>query len=103
VQKYNIEEHSTMPTLILYGANYWWGPVREFWNDFFFKAIGNGLGSFIKTAKLTREKQLATYARNCINIDLSKPLQDYPQARGSLHKQNRDYDKITFKCQFCLE
>ena len=44
---------------------------QEFLNEEVFSRIGNTLGCYVKTTKITRQKRYMTFARICVYLDVS--------------------------------
>ena len=74
-----------------------------FWHHLVLEDIGNLLGKFIKSDSDLNEQGLFTYARICVEIDLSKGLPDRVQLIYEKHKwvQALDYENTAFRCRFC--
>lgn len=74
-----------------------------FWHHQVLEDIGNLLGKFIKSDSDLNEQGLFTYARICVEIDLSKGLPDRVQLLYEKHKwiQALDYENTAFRCRFC--
>lgn len=75
----------------------------EYWDEESLKAIGNGLGKFIKTTEETKLRRYTTYARICVYMKLGKVLTD---SVSLLHDdfewiQPIDYEHVPFKCRRC--
>ena len=66
--------------------------------------IGNLLESFIKSGSERNEQGLFTYARICVEIDLSKYLPDRLQLKHETFNwiQSLDCEITAFRCIFCL-
>ena len=73
------------------------------WHHLVLEEIGNLLGKFIKSDTDRNEQGLFTYARICVEIDLSKGLPDKFQLIYEKHKwiQALDYENTAFRCRFC--
>jgi hypothetical protein len=70
-----------------------------------FEAIGNKLGKYVKTSEATLKGRYTSYARICIEMDVSGAL---PEAislefRDEEWIQNIDYEQIPFRCRRCHE
>jgi len=70
-----------------------------------FKAIRNKLGKYVKTSEETLKGRYASYARICIEMDVSAAL---PEAislefRDEEWIQRIHYEKIQFRCRRCHE
>jgi len=74
-----------------------------FWHHMVLEDIGNLLGSFIKRDPDRNEQGLFTYARICVEIDLSKGLPDRIHLQYEKFKwlQLLDYENTAFRCRFC--
>ena len=74
---------------------------HEFWNEEVFSGIGNTLGSYIKTTKITQQKRYTTFARICIYLDV---LGAIPKSIALTYEdsewlQTLDYEFIPFRCR----
>jgi len=74
-----------------------------FWHHEVLEDIGNRLGKFIISDEERREQGLFTYARICVEIDLSKGLPDKIQLQHESYKriQALDYENTAFRCRTC--
>jgi len=74
-----------------------------YWHHLVLEDIGNLLGRFIKIDKDRQDKGLFTYARICVEIDLSKGLPDRLHLKHESHTwlQRLDYENTAFRCRFC--
>jgi len=74
-----------------------------FWHHEVLEDIGNRLGKFIISDEERREQGLFTYARICVEIDLSKGLPDKIQLQHESFKriQALDYENTAFRCRSC--
>jgi len=74
-----------------------------YWHHQVLEDIGNLLGSFIKSDKERQDKGLFTYARICVEIDLSKGLPDRMHLKHESHiwLQRLDYENTAFRCRYC--
>jgi len=74
-----------------------------YWHHEVLEDIGNLLGSFIKSDKERQDKGLFTYARICVEIDLSKGLPDRMHLKHESHiwLQRLDYENTAFRCRYC--
>lgn len=73
----------------------------EYWDEESLKAIGNGLGEFIKIAEETKLRWYTSYARICVYMKLGKALTDLVSL---LHDdfewiQPIDYEHVPFRCR----
>ena len=57
-----------------------------FWHHLVLEDIGNLLGTFVKCDSERKEQGLFTYARICVEIDLSKGLPDKIQLKYETFK-----------------
>jgi hypothetical protein len=70
-----------------------------------FEAIGNKLGKYVKTSEATLKGRYTSYARICIEMDVSGAL---PEAislefRDEEWIQSINYEQIPFRCRRCHE
>jgi len=74
-----------------------------FWHPEVLEDIGNRLGKYIISDEERREQGLFTYARICVEIDLSKGLPDKIQLQHESYKriQALDYENTAFRCRTC--
>jgi hypothetical protein len=77
----------------------------DYWFPSTFEAIGNKLGKYVKTSEATLKGRYTSYARICIEMDVSGAL---PEAislefRDEEWIQNIDYEQIPFRCRRCHE
>jgi len=74
-----------------------------YWQHTVLEDIGNLLGRFIKSDNERKEKGLFTYARICVEIDLSKGLPDrlYLKHESYTWLQSLDYENTAFRCRLC--
>jgi len=74
-----------------------------FWHHMVLEDIGNLLGKFIKRDPDRNDQGLFTYARICVEIDLSKGLPDRIHLQYEKFKwlQALDYENTAFRCRFC--
>jgi len=74
-----------------------------YWHHLVLEDIGNLLGRFIKSDKERQDKGLFTYARICVEIDLSKGLPDriHLKHESFIWLQRLDYENTAFRCRFC--
>lgn len=74
-----------------------------FWHKPMLEDIGNLLGKFIKNDTAQQDQGLYTYARICVEIDLSKGLPDRIQLKYEKYKwiQVLDYENTAFRCRYC--
>ena len=78
---------------------------QEFLNEEVFSSIGNTLGSYIKTMKITRKKRYTAFARICVYLDVSGaiPKSIALSYEDSEWLQTLDYEFIPFRCRKCHE
>ena len=67
------------------------------------EGIGNNIGKYIKTDLERIDERVYTFARICVEVDLSKGLLDnirliYKQKNWS---QALDYENTAFRCRLC--
>jgi hypothetical protein len=77
----------------------------DYWLSSTFEAIGNKLGKYVKTSEATLKGRYTSYARICIEMDVSGAL---PEAislefRDEEWIQSIDYEQIPFRCRRCHE
>jgi len=74
-----------------------------YWHHLVLEDIGNLLGRFIKSDKERQDKGLFTYARICVEIDLSKGLPDrmHLKHESYIWLQRLDYENTAFRCRYC--
>jgi hypothetical protein len=77
----------------------------DYWLPSTFEAIGNKLGKYVKTSEATLKGRYTSYARICIEMDVSGAL---PEAislefRDEEWIQSIDYEQIPFRCRRCHE
>jgi hypothetical protein len=77
----------------------------DYWLPSTFEEIGNKMGKYIKTAEATLKGRYKSYARICIEMDVSGAL---PEAISLQFKdeewiQNINYKQIPFRCRRCHE
>lgn len=75
----------------------------HFWNEQVLESIGNSLGRYIKTDMERLENRIFTFARICVEVDLSKGL---PENIMLIYKQQNwlqslDYENTAFRCRKC--
>ena len=73
-----------------------------FWHHLVLEDIGNLLGRFIKSDSDRKEPGVFTYARICVEIDLSKGIPNRLQLKHESFNWNQrlDYENIAFRCRF---
>jgi hypothetical protein len=77
----------------------------DYWLPSTFESIGNKLGKYVKKSEATLKGRYTSYARICIEMDVSGAL---PEAislefRDEEWIQRIDYDQILFRCRICHE
>lgn len=73
------------------------------WRTEAYRQIGNALGRFL-TGDYTRQRQgLYTYARVCVELDLSKGLPEHInlKIKDSVWTQYIEYENTAFRCRHC--
>ena len=77
----------------------------HFWHEKVLSAIGNSLGKFLKTDEERINQGIFTYARICVEVDLSLGLPDHITLNfnNSLWTQPLDYENTTFRCRGCMQ
>eukprot|EP00253_Pinus_taeda_P011765 PITA_11765 len=91
---------STMPVLVrLHNL-----PLH-FWHRKALTTIGNSLGKHLKIDEDRANRGIFTYARICVEVDLSQGLPDHITLNfnNSLWTQQLDYENTTFRCCGCLQ
>lgn len=76
-----------------------------FWHHKFLEEIGNNLGKYKKIDLERLEKDLFSFARICVEIDLNKSLPDHIEMKHKFFqwKQVLNYENMTFRCQTCFQ
>lgn len=77
----------------------------HFWSDRVLEGIGNSIGKYIKTDLERIDERVYTFARICVEVDLSKGLPDnirliYKQQNWL---QGLDYENTAFICRLCRQ
>lgn len=77
----------------------------HFWNDHVLEGIGNSIGKYIKTDLERIDERIYTFARICVEVDLSKGL---PENIKLIYKQQKwlqvlDYENTAFRCRNCRQ
>ena len=77
----------------------------HFWSGETLRDIGNSLGKFVVADIDWAKKGLATYARICIEVDLSEGLPEQIILIWKSQKwvQHLDYENTTFRCRSYLQ
>lgn len=75
------------------------------WTDQVLAGIGNTIGRFIKWDTQRLEERIFTYARICVEVDLSKGLPDQIQLKHRQRSwtQGLDYENTAFRCRICRQ
>lgn len=75
----------------------------EYWDEESLKAIGNGLGEFIKAAEETKLLRYTSYAHICVYMKLGKALMDLVSLLHDEFEwiQPIDYEHVPFRCRRC--
>jgi len=77
----------------------------HFWHIKVFAGIGNALGKFLKVESEHLCKDIYTFARICVEVDLSQGLPDHILL---LHNEKQwaqplDYENTAFRCRICCQ
>jgi hypothetical protein len=77
----------------------------DYWLPSTFEAIENKLGKYVKTSEATLKGRYTSYARICIEMDVSGALLEAInlEFREEEWIQNIDYEQIPFRCRRCHE
>ena len=77
----------------------------DYWLSSTFEAIGNKLGKYVKMFEATLKWRYTSYARICIDMDVSGALSEaiILEFRDEEWIQSIDYEQITFRCRRCHE
>lgn len=77
----------------------------HFWHRKVLITIGNSLGKFLKVDEDRAIRGIFTFARICVEVDLSQGLPDHITLNfnNSLLTQPLDYENTTFRCRRCLQ
>jgi hypothetical protein len=77
----------------------------DYWLPSTFEAIGNKLGKFVKASDATLKGKYTSFARICIEMDVSGALLEaiFLEFRDDEWIQNIDYEEIPFRCRRCHE
>eukprot|EP00253_Pinus_taeda_P034687 PITA_34687 len=77
----------------------------DYWRTDSLAAIGNKLGKFVKASKATRRGRYTSFARICVEMDLSRALPDEVilEVYDEEWVKAVDYEHILFKCHRCHE
>lgn len=77
----------------------------NYWRLNALKQIGDKLGTFIKASEATLQKRYTSYARICVEMDVSGALHEglWLEYRDEEYFQDIDYEQIPFRCRKCHE
>jgi len=77
----------------------------HFWNEQVLEGIGNSLGKYIKTDLERIDERIYTFARICVEVDLSKGLPDNIKLiyKQQIWLQVLDYENTAFRCRLCTQ
>jgi len=77
----------------------------DYWKTESLSTIGNKLGRFVKASKATRREKHTSFARICVEMDLSgAPLNEVIlEVFDEEWVQIVDYEHIPFRCRMCYE
>jgi hypothetical protein len=77
----------------------------DYWLSSTFEAIGNKLGKYVKTLEETLKGRYTSYARICIEMDVSGALTEAISLEFEHEEwiQSIDYEKIPFRCKISHE
>jgi len=77
----------------------------DYWQTELLAAISNKLGRFIKASEATRSGKYTSFARICVEMDLSGALPDEVilEVFDEEWVQTVDYEHIPFRCRRCHE
>jgi len=77
----------------------------HFWHIKVLEGIGNALGKFLKVDSERLSKDIYTFARICVEVDLSQGLPDHILLLHNEKKwaQPLDYENTAFKCHICRQ
>ena len=72
----------------------------DYWRPATLEQIGNTLGTFFRASEATLQKRYTTYARICVEMDVSGPLHEglWLDYRDETYFQTIDYEQIPFRC-----
>lgn len=96
----NIMKNSTMPVWVRLHSL----PLH-FWHHKVLIAIGNSLGKFLKMDEDRAIRGIFTFARICVEVDLSQGLPNHITLNfnNSLWTQPLDYENTAFRCRRCMQ
>jgi len=77
----------------------------DYWQTESLAAIGNKLGRFVKASEATRRGKYTSFARICVEMDLSRALPDevFLEVFDEEWVKIVDYEHIPFRCRKCHE
>lgn len=77
----------------------------DYWVLNALKQIGDKLGTFVKASEATLQKRYTSYARICVELDVSRALHEgvWLEYRDEEYFQALDYEQIPFRCRKCHE
>ena len=77
----------------------------DYWRTAALEHISNTLGTFVRASEATLQKRYTSYARICVEIDVSGSLHEglWLEYRDEVYFQTIDYEQIPFRCQKCHE
>ncbi|XP_059076672.1 uncharacterized protein LOC131875950 [Cryptomeria japonica] len=81
-----------------------WFPI-ECWREDVLHLVASLLGKPVGSSQQTQFKKVMTFARVCVEIDLSMPLPDSVEVSAGSYTwvQQIDYETLPFRCRFCHE
>lgn len=81
------------------------GLPLHFWHQKVLIAIGNSLGKFLKMDEDRAIRGIFTFAKICVEVDLSEGLPDHITLNINNTKwiQQLDYENTTFRCRSCMQ
>lgn len=81
------------------------GLPLHFWHHKVLIAIGNTLGKFLKMDEERANRGIFTFARICVEVDLSEGLPDHITLNFNNTQwiQQLDYENTAFRCRTCLQ
>lgn len=91
-------------TLVLVWVRVYSLPL-DYWKSESLVAIGNKLGCYVKASEATRRGKYTSFARICVEMDLSGALLEeiILEVFDQEWVQTVDYEHIPFKCRKCHE
>jgi hypothetical protein len=77
----------------------------EYWKEDILHSISLLLGKPVGAATQTQDRKVISYARICVEVDLTNPLPDSMEIRlgSSSWIQQLDYETLPFRCRICHE